>query len=119
MFRGNLLSLESEHRVVCQVRKIKLGSHFSNLGMLFLEKPTNMREEESSVDIVGISIGISPLVVATVIARPFNDIILESHGIHEHQQNSERESSLVALVRPESMSSGGDTKSRNQPTNQA
>ena len=78
-----------------------------------------MREEESSVDVMGISIGVSPLVMATVITGPFDNVILESHRVHKHEKDSERESGLVASVGPESVSSCGDAKSRNQPAGQA
>ena len=69
-----------------------------------------MSEEEASVGVVWISIGVSPFVMASVITRPFNNMVLEAHAIAHEQEGLEWKTSLEASVRPKTMSACRDSQ---------
>lgn len=73
----NWPSLESEYRVVPQIRNIDFGSHFLQFLALSREKPSNVRVEKTSSRVVRISLSIRPFVMASMITGPFDNVILK------------------------------------------
>lgn len=72
-----VLVLECDDCISIQVRHVQTLSFFFDLGMLPAQKPSNVREEKSSLGIVRIGIGFAEFVMDTVISGPFNDGVLK------------------------------------------
>ena len=70
-----------------------------------------MSEEESSICVMGIPISLGELVVNSVISTPNVERILSGDALTYHQEDPERKSCLVSLMRPESMCPSRDADS--------
>jgi len=114
--RQVVFSLEGEHWIGGEIGQVKLRAHFLDLRVLLGQQPAHVREEETAVDVVRIGICVSPLVMASVIATPLNDIILEGDTVHRNEDDLQRRLRFIALVRPKTMRTGGDSHSTNDPT---
>lgn len=83
--------------------------------MLFHQKPTHVGKEEAPIDIVRVGIRVRPFVVASMVPGPFDDVILEGHTIHRHQNGLQRRFGLIAFVGPKSMGPCGDADPADHP----
>ncbi len=94
------LSLEAQKGVVEEIAEVEFGAAPTNFGMFADKEPADMGEEEAAVDVVGVGGRVGPLVVTSVVAHPFDNIVLERHAIGEHENQPRRPARLVAPVRP-------------------
>lgn len=88
-------SLESKNWIVQKIRHVEFSSLLLDLWMLTNQQPPHMSKEESTGGVMWVSIGISPLVMATMIASPFDDVILEGNVVEKHQEDSHWSCCLV------------------------
>jgi len=114
-----VFSLESENGVAEQVREVQFRSLRLDLRVLSHQQPSHMREEEAAINVMRIGISVGPFVMASVISCPFNDVILESHALKEHEQDSGGQLGFIAFVGPKPMGSGGDTETTEHPTSES
>jgi len=82
-----VFSLEGEHWIGGKIGQVKLCAHFLYLRMLLRQQPAHVREEETAIDVVWIGICVSPLVMASVIATPLDDIVLEGDTVHRDEDD--------------------------------
>lgn len=75
------LSLEDENWIVEKIREVELGSLFLDLWVLADQEPSHVSEEKSTGSVVRVSIGVGPLVMATVITSPLDHVILQKNQV--------------------------------------
>lgn len=56
--------------------------------------------------IVGVRIGVTVLVMKSMVSTPVVYIILERHAMHDHEQNSKWQLCFVGSMRPKSVTTG-------------
>lgn len=76
-FLTNLPLMKEYNRILEKVAAVNKLAFLYNLGMLFHHKPTNMREEKSSLCVVGIGICFGIFMVHSVISNPIEHGILK------------------------------------------
>jgi len=82
--------LEHQNWVGGQVAKVQFRAHLFYLGVLLHQQPAHVREEEAAVDVVRVGVGVSPFVMAAMVPRPFNYVVLESNAVHGDEKYPQR-----------------------------
>jgi len=72
-----VFSLERQKRIVGQIGEVEFGAHFLQFGVFAHQKPSHVREEEAAIGVVRIGVSVGPFVVTTMVARPFDHVILK------------------------------------------
>lgn len=85
-----LLSLEYQDRVFVQITQVDGFALLDNVRMLADQKPSHMGEEEAPCCVMRIRVRLRVPVVDTVVARPFNDVILKSRVLANDQDHETR-----------------------------
>ena len=79
---AELPSLKHDDFIFVQIAQIQLLSLLYDIGVFSHQQPPDMREEETSLRIMRVCVGLRILVVNAVVARPFKDVVLSSDAIH-------------------------------------
>lgn len=101
--------LEGNKGIFQQVREVHVSSSLYNIGMLLNQQPTDMREKETTCSVVRVSLGLTKLVVNTVITSPMEDGSLIGNGVTQHKEETDDEGSFVRPMRPQTMNSHGNS----------
>lgn len=70
-----------------------------------------MREEESPLHVVRVSVGVAVLVMNSMITRPDVNTILSGNRLSDGEKNSQRKLCFVRSVCPKSVSAASNSKS--------
>lgn len=95
-----------------QIGHVDLSALLDDVGVLLAHQPSNVSEEKAATRVVRISVGVSELVVHTMIASPLQDGLLTSHGLEEDDDQLKRCVGFECLVGKEAMRANGGSKSR-------
>lgn len=76
--------MEKQSFVVLQIAHVNFGSELFHVGMLFDEQPAHMREEESSLWVMRISVCVCKLMMNTMVSDPLQDIFLRRQRLQEN-----------------------------------
>jgi hypothetical protein len=68
--------LETQQRVGEQVGEVEFGALLADERMFAHQQPAHVREEEATIDVVWIGVGVRPFVMATMVAGPLDHVIL-------------------------------------------
>jgi hypothetical protein len=100
------LVLEPQQPVVGEVAHVDFGSELSHVGVFFAHQPAHVGEEEATLRVVWIGVGVAELVVDAMVADPLDDRILHGDGVEEEQNVLELAVGLVGSMTPQSMGTG-------------
>lgn len=81
------LLLESEDGVLLQVGHVNTLALGDDVRVLPNQQPADVREEHAPVEVVGVGVGLSVLVVHAVVARPLDHVVLEGDGVEQSQDH--------------------------------
>ena len=98
-----VFSLEPDYRVSHQVTHIYVLSLGFYFGMLFDQKPSNVREKEASLSVVRIGICFGVFVMNAMVATPLVYVVLEGHDVEECEDHTQMELGFVCPMRPKTM----------------
>ena len=105
-----VLLLEHNDLVLLQV--LHVGSATSlNDQLVFLQKqPSAVREKQTILRVMGVLLGVGVTVVSAVVTRPMPDGTLVGTTVAKHQKDLDGGRGGVRAVRPQTVSSSGDTQ---------
>ena len=63
------------------------------------KQPTHVRKEEAAICVVRIGVGIGPFVVAAMITRPIDYVILERERVAADEEEAQRKARAIAAMR--------------------
>ena len=102
-----VLVLPDDDRVLVQVGDVGAADA---LGVLLHDHPAEMAVEEALADRVWVLLSIGVAVVSAVVTAPPANRALDSTGANGGEPDSQSEASIVRLVCPKTMVSGGNTE---------
>ena len=100
--------LEHHHRIPLQVAHVNVASFDKHLRVFPHQEPAYVREEESSLRVVRVRVGLCELVMQAMVARPHENRVLHRDAVETHEHYPERQGGLVAAMRPQAMRSRRD-----------
>lgn len=81
--RVDLLALPDDHPVLLEVGHVHGATLDQHVAMLADHQPAHVREEEASLRVVRVGVGVRELVVHTMVAHPLVDVVLEGDCLEE------------------------------------
>lgn len=79
----DLLALPDDHPVLLEVGHVHGATLDQHVAMLADHQPAHVREEEASLCVVRVGVGVRELVVHTMVAHPLVDVVLEGDRLEE------------------------------------
>jgi hypothetical protein len=106
--------LEYDDRISEEIRAVKTFSRFDDSRVFLHQQPTNVREEEPPLGVVGIGRRLAALVVHAMISSPVVDGTLVRDRVCEHEVDSHWKGCTVRTMRPQPVHAAGDTVGANR-----
>ena len=105
-----ILLLEHHKLVLLQVFHVHGPSGVNDHLVLIQKQPPAVGEKHAVFGVMGVLLGVTVAVVSTVVTRPMPDGPLVGTAVAEHQKELDGVGSGVGAVRPQAVSTSGDTQ---------